>query len=189
MTQTKANTNPRTETQGRNHRLMGLAALVSLLLLFAATLSALPQAGGPGGGERGGPGKIGRLLPPPGYLGLDDEQIAATQEIFDELRATVQPLREQQREQRRALRELLDGADPDATAVGELVISSHQLRQEMRQALETADADFSALLDEEQLSAWENFKELRRAHRRHGRGHGGQDGGFGNGPDDEPITP
>ena len=186
MTHTKNSTSPQNEHQGRNRRLIGFAALVSLLLLFAATLSALPQAAGPDGGERGGPGKIGRLLPPPGYLGLDDEQIAATQEIFDELRATVQPLREQQREQRRAVRELLQGDAPDATTVGELVISSHDLRQQMRQALEQADADFSALLDAEQLSAWENFKELRRAHRRQGRGPGG---GFGDGPGDEPIDP
>ena len=174
-----------TQATNPNRSLRFRASLGAAILGLLFTLPLLAQpgldgSGGPGEGHRLGP--IAKLLPPPGYLDLDDEQIAATQEILGSLREVAEPLRDEQRENRQALRELLEGDAPDATAVGTLVINGHDLRAQLRAALETADRDFTALLDDEQRIKYESYKELRRAHRRQGRGGRGpgMGGGAGN---------
>lgn len=185
MNPNRSTTNPSGTPQSQNPRRLTLVAIASLLLLCVATSMAQPPAGGPGGGERGALAKIAQLLPPPGYLDLDDGQIAATRALLEQLQTTLQPLREQQQAQHQALRDLLDGDAPDATAVGELVISSHGLRQQIRQALEATDAEFSGLLNTDQLVAYENFKELRRLRRLQRQGPGGPDDGLA----DDPLAP
>ena len=155
-----------------------------IALVLAVLIPAVAFAGpgfGPRGerGERGGPGR--HFLPPPGYLDLTDEQIEAAEAIRGDLHQQLRTLRENFSAQRQELQDLLDGADPDPAAVGNLVIGLHGERDSLHAALTAADAEFSALLTPEQLVKWESFKELR-GERRHRGGHG-QRGRFG-GPRD-----
>ncbi len=157
-----------------------------LTLLTCALLLTLPAVAQPpgqsGGGFGGGPGGVGGDGPgmrgpgghgPGGlhggflshriaeYLELTDEQIAAAKQIKEDLRAEVEPLHEQAQTQRQDLRDLLDTDNPDAATVGQLVIDSHGIREQVRSAGEDAKAAFVALLTPEQLELWEDLQNIR----------------------------
>lgn len=160
--------------------------LFALVLLLAAAPLALAQGpGGPGGGHGPGPGAgpgpdhggfgvpLNRLA---AYLRLSDEQIAEAQEIFTAAREAAAPIRETQKALHEELRALLDGENPDPTAVGEVVLDLHANRQELRTLRQAAFADFEALLTAEQLEKLERLKEMRNhfGHRRGGGPGAGQ---------------
>ncbi len=159
-------------------------AVAAVALLALLPLVALAE---PGDRHRGrGPGR--GLFPPPGYLDLSDEQIEAAEAIRESVRAEMGAVRDETGTLREALKAMLEGDDPDAAGVGQLVIELHGLRQQTRTILEDAGSQFAALLTAEQLEKWENFKELRKGRRGPGRhrGHpgGGQQGTFfGAGPE------
>ncbi len=175
-------------------------ALVLLALATALPLAALasPGGSGPGGADPGfsGPGFGGpgfgrgqgarghhgarHLFPPPGYLDLTDEQIDAVEALREDLRARLDGVRDEGRALREQLRAALEGDAPDAARVGQLVIDLDAHRDQVRAVFEDAESRLAALLTEEQLEKWENFKELR-AHRRGPRHHRLR-GGFGDGP-------
>lgn len=154
-----------------------LASILALLLPGTLAYSQPPGGGfGPGPGPRGGEGPGPRaghgpghgprgFLPPPGYLDLTEEQKAAAEALREQARAEIEPLREQIRAQREQLHTLLDASNPDAAAVGQLVIGTHALHEQIRTLIESYEQRFAALLTPEQLTKWENFKELRRPHR------------------------
>lgn len=156
-----------------------------IALALIVSIPAIAMAG-PGFGPRGERGDGhgppgGHFLPPPGYLDLTDEQIAAVEVIRDNLSEQLQALHEDHAALRQQLQDLLDAENPDPAAVGELVIELHGDRGQLRDALTAADAEFSALLTPEQLVKWENFKELRARRGHRGQGHG-PEGGFGGPP-------
>ncbi len=161
-------------------------ALLAIALLALLPLIALAE---PGSGQRGrgrgnGPGSgPGRgMFPPPGYLDLTDEQIEAVDVIRESVRAEMEAGREEAGTLHEALKAALDGDNPDATAVGQMTIELHGLRQQRRAILEDAESRFAVLLTAEQLEKWENYKELRQGRRQHRRGGpGGGPGGFGAG--------
>ena len=168
-------------------------ALIAILLIAVVPVLAL-AAPGDGPGERGrfgrgfGPGHDGPrgpFLPPPGYLDLTDEQIDAAGLIRDGLRDEMGALRDQHRALRDELDAALDSDSPDAATVGQLVIDLHAQRPQFRSLLESAEAEFAALLDDEQLPKWENWKELRQSRRgeRGERRRHRERRGFGPGPD------
>ena len=160
--------------------------MVLMLTLPLAGLAQPPFLGGDGPGffgpdgprgERGrGPGARGDhhglrgLLPPPGYLDLSDEQIAAVQALVTELRAEMEPIREQGREVHSQLRDALESDSATAEQIGALVLEGKGLREQGKSILESYADRFSALLTEEQRVKWENFRELREQRRsgRHG---------------------
>lgn len=152
-----------------------------LMLTLPLTVLAQPPGGGPGffgpdGPGRGhgpGPGARGErglrgIFPPPGYLDLTDEQIAAVEALIEGLRAELEPLREQSMNLHSELRTALESESPNAQTVGQLVIDSHALREQKKTIIESYVAQFEALLTAEQREKWENFRELRES-RRHGR--------------------
>lgn len=148
------------------------AGLLALLPIVAIAAPGAERRGhGPGGGLRG-------ILPPPGYLDLTDEQIEAAQAIREGVRAEMGATRDESRTLREQLKTTLDGDSPDATAVGQMVIQLHGLRQQTREIMKEAESQFAALLTDEQLTKWENYKELRKGRRGARRG-----GGFGPGND------
>lgn len=156
------------------NRLVATAAVLAL-----AALPALAGPHGEGRGGRGGGHGLGRLLPSASYLDLNAEQKASVDRLRDEARAKIQPLIEGQREARKELRTLLDGANPDATAVGRLTIQMHQSRQQVKDVLAATEQSFVALLNADQKTKYDNFRELRedRRERRHDRrGHAGKGG-------------
>ncbi|NJL27662.1 MAG: Spy/CpxP family protein refolding chaperone, partial [Thermoanaerobaculia bacterium] len=120
------------------------------------------------------------FLPPPGYLDLTDEQKTAAEALREQARTELEPLHEQIRTLHEQLRTAVESTNPDATAIGQLVISIHNQRVQIRTLLEGYGQRFAALLTPEQLTKWENFKELRRPRR------GGPDGPWGP-PGDEEI--
>ncbi len=154
-------------------------ALIAILLIAFVPVAAVAGPGD-GPGERGGfdpgfgpGGPRGQFLPPPGYLDLSDEQRDAAQAIRDGVRDEMGALRDQGRTLRQDLDAALKGDSPDAAIVGQLMIDLHALRPQFRSLLESAEADFAALLDEEQLQKWENWKEIRQS-RRGDRGERGE---------------
>ncbi len=153
---------------------------LALFTLALAVLLPLAASAEPGGDRHRGSGR--GLLPPPGYLDLSEEQVEATQALREAVREDVQA----QREQTRALRDQLEAAlangSPDATEVGQLVIELHQQKEARRSARESIESQFTALLTEEQLEKWENFKELR-GNRRHQRRERAFGEGFRQAPD------
>lgn len=125
------------------------------------------------------------MFPPPGYLDLSEEQIAAAESIRDSVRAEMAETRDGKRTLHEQLKAALDGENPDAAAVGQLVIELHGLREQTRATLEDAESRFAEILTAEQLEKWENFKELRQGRREQRRGGPFGDGpgaGFGRGP-------
>jgi Spy/CpxP family protein refolding chaperone len=153
--------------------LLALATLVSLPVL--ARPGARGQAdGGPGAAGNGGPGKghrfAGRILGAAAeYLGLTEEQRTAARQIFQDARTAAQPIREQIRPQAEQLRTLLDGANPDAAAVGALVVAIDAQRDQLRAIREGAMDDLRALLTPEQQAQLDTFRAvletLRPGHR------------------------
>lgn len=96
------------------------------------------------------------------FLALTDEQVAGWQDALDARRAAAEPLRTELADTRDQLAALLDEAEPDAAAVGELTIQAHDLGDELRAVdVEYLDA-FQEMLTEEQAG---RLAFLRRADR------------------------
>ncbi|MEM7349881.1 MAG: hypothetical protein AAF657_03685 [Acidobacteriota bacterium] len=141
-------------------------ALIALALTVSLPLTALAE---PGLGERGA--RRGRILPPPGYLDLSDEQIEAAEALRESFRPDFEALRSETQDLRQQLQTALAEATPAPTQVGELVIVLEGQKARMSELRAAVEGQFAALLNEEQLARWENFKELRegRVERRKGR--------------------
>lgn len=159
--------------------LVAALALVLVVPLFAQ------RPGGPGG--PGGPGEPGegpefgarmvRFLTE--VLDLTAAQVTSLEALIDAHSAAVRPLWEQRRDNRQQVKELLEGSNPDAAAVGRLVIAGHELAEQIRAARETLNGRIEALLTAEQKAAYQALKEARELRRHHRRGPGGPGGGFG----------
>lgn len=164
--------------------------LVLTLLTLPLVVTAQPPAGPPGerigraGHGPGGPGATGEsLFRHLGFLAdfleLTDEQIEEARLLAEDLKAALQPLREQARATRREVRAALGEDNPDPTRVGTLVIDQHRLRQEMKALVTAAVEDFRALLTSEQQELLDRFRESRRGRRGQRGGPGGGPGGGG----------
>ncbi len=152
-------------------------AIAALLALSALPLLAQPPGPPPGAGGRGaqGPGAdAGRfpLGPIARFLDLTADQVDQTKALLDTLRATVQPLREQEQTLHQQLADLLAGANPDAAAVGALVIQIQGVRDQVKAAREDFETAFTALLTPSQADRWAILKEVRQAFGRRHRGPG-----------------
>lgn len=158
----------------------GLVAVSALLALAALPALAGPGREGRGEGRGGGHG-LGRLLPSAAYLDLTAEQKTAVEQLREDAKAKIKPMIEGQRAARQELSALLDAAQPDATAVGRLTIQMHQSRQAVQDVLKATEQSFVALLNADQKTKYENFRELRSERRergdrgRHGKGGHGHD--------------
>ncbi|MGZ5441071.1 MAG: Spy/CpxP family protein refolding chaperone [Thermoanaerobaculia bacterium] len=147
---------------------------ILLLTLIAVAAVAAPGPGrGPGGGPGAGPGGPqgqqqgpGEILPPPllaEFLGLTEAQIAQIQPLRGTLRATVEPLAEQQRANQEQLRAAVDAGN--AAQAGQLLITNHGLGQQIRAAHDTFKAAFEALLTSEQKAKWDVYQEISELRR------------------------
>lgn len=156
-------------------KLITLIGLGAAVLLGASGAAAQPfDPGEDGPGPRGfrGPGR---------FLELTEEQQAAARDIFERRRPEMQALHEQMRENRTLLRESLESGNPDPTAVGELVIEGHALRQKSRTLREDSKAAFEGLLTPDQKRKLEMLEAARAAGGPKGRPGmmGSRDGGWG----------
>lgn len=92
-------------------------------------------------------------------LGLRQDQQEAVSALSDEMALAAAPLKETLRQQREALRAMLDAGVTDATALGEQVLEIHATRQQLEALHEDFREQVSGLLDDEQLA---RFQEIRR---------------------------
>ena len=93
---------------------------------------------------------------------LTPEQVQQTKDIYRALRDAVEPLRDQIPALRDQLETLLDGASPEAAAVGQLVIDIDAIRDDIEDLRHAAEEDFVALLTPEQVTRWERFLQICR---------------------------
>ena len=96
------------------------------------------------------------------FLGLTAEQVTAWDALLETRKAAVEPLRTELQATEKELAELLKGENPDATAVGTLVLEAKALREQIAAANEAYVDGFEALLTEEQKG---KLAFLRRAER------------------------
>ena len=84
------------------------------------------------------------------FLDLDENQIAAWDEMYLIHRDAEQPVKEEMRVLEAELKEMIDAGDADPAAVGDLVLQIAELRAELHQIHMIYHEDFMTLLDEDQ---------------------------------------
>ncbi|MDX1982694.1 MAG: periplasmic heavy metal sensor [Bryobacteraceae bacterium] len=100
------------------------------------------------------------------YLNLTGDQVSRLNAANREAMASMRPVHEQAREKERSIRQLMDAANPDATAVGRAMIEARQLRQKAGQAMTQARETALGVLTAEQrtkLAALEQAAQLQPA--------------------------
>jgi Spy/CpxP family protein refolding chaperone len=134
------------------------------------------------------------------FLGLTEDQKATLTSQREEARKTLQPLMAEQRRLHQELRTALEAEGADATAVGNLMLSLHKQRQELRSLRKGFEDQRLAVLTPEQQTKLEAFKAARKMGPGKGRrgpggpgmrgfrpqGPEGMDPGFGPEPPPEP---
>lgn len=96
------------------------------------------------------------------YLQLTPAQVTQQQQLVQALRADVEPLLQEQKTLREALRDELAAATPNACEVGAAAIAVQENREEIRAARQEFDQAFTAILTPEQRARYEALKELVR---------------------------
>jgi len=99
-------------------------------------------------------------------LNLTADQKATAQKLHAELAAKAKPLMDQQHQQWEQLHTLLDSDNPDATEVGQQMIAAHATGRQLKALHEDFMTRFSAVLTPDQLTKFNQFKEMHE--REHG---------------------
>ena len=132
-----------------------LAVLLALPIAFPITLQA---QGGPG------PRDPGEILHNPRalarYLRLTPDQVTATQKLAADLKAAVEPLRQQEKQLRDAFETAVSAPNANPCDVGQAALALHANHEKIRAALDDFDKKFSALLTPAQLARYEALKAL-----------------------------
>jgi len=123
--------------------------LITLVTAIAATAAAQPGPPPP------------RRDPLPDYLQLTDAQKSAWQTARGNFETAVKPLHEQERTIHQQIEQALSAANPDATAIGKLMISGKQTGDQIKAAHDALDATLTATLTPEQKAKFEAFKAAR----------------------------
>jgi len=98
------------------------------------------------------------------FLQLTPDQVQDWNELLAAREASILPLRDELRDVEIELKELLDGENPDPTAVGTLVLQGKALREAIADVHRDYVDDFEGLLVEEQrqrLSAIRHAERLQ----------------------------
>jgi len=130
------------------------------LMLTVAAVAAPPgrRGDGPRGDRRmARPARLAELLD------LTESQRTSVRALRETLKAKMQPLIEQRRANREALKAALDAGD--AAKAGELALANHKLRSQFRTARESFKTSVAALLTPEQNTKWEIAREMREKRR------------------------
>jgi Spy/CpxP family protein refolding chaperone len=139
-----------------------------VIVLLAAAAAAL-AAGAQQQGYVRHPGPMAGGVPPgpPGppmamlerLLQLTDEQKTALKAVHEEQRAAAEPLFDQLRTQREAVRAALEVDSPDPTLVGQAMIAAHGVEKQLDQLHAAGREKLVALLTEEQRRKLEAFEK------------------------------
>lgn len=107
-------------------------------------------------------------------VGLTEEQKASLATLRQQAGESAKPLGEQARAYRRQMHEMLEGANPDAAAVGRLAIQARDIHMQIRAGFEKAESDFVASLSADQKTKYEAFREANPRCGVFGRGKAGR---------------
>ena len=137
-------------------------SLCAALVLVGAAFAVHAQ------GHGGFHGKMGGHMAGMGHheefmakaLDLTADQTAAAKKLHAELLVKAQPLMTQHHQQMDEIRALLDGASPDATEIGQKMITAHSTGQQLKTLHEDLMTRFSALLTAEQKTKLEQMKQM-----------------------------
>lgn len=144
-----------------------LSKLVALSLAAVLALLILPAVPAQAQEEDEAVRPIAILLAKPGVLvrqlQLTDAQKTQLQAFATEAKNEIKPLRDDIQAVTEQIRTALEGTNPDATAIGNLVIDRHDDYEGIETSLLDFDADFSAILTPTQLTKYEDIKD-RLAH-------------------------
>jgi Spy/CpxP family protein refolding chaperone len=97
-------------------------------------------------------------------LGLNADQTAAAKKLHAELLVKAQPLMTQHHQQMDEIKTLLDGASPDATEIGQKMITAHVTGQQLKTLHEDFKTKFSALLTADQKAKLQQMDQARHDH-------------------------
>lgn len=108
-------------------------------------------------------------------LNLTAEQQASAKQLLTDLQAKMAPVHAAQKQLHTQLEAALAAPNPDAAAVGQLVISMHQGRAQIKPVMDAFHQQLEALLTPDQLA---QYKQMLAAHSSHSfRSHGHLPGG------------
>ncbi len=171
-----------------------IAMVMAVVLLvgagFLGTGMAVQRGGGHGARGMGGPeafgedahhdfgGRGGEMGIPSQrmlrrVLDLTDEQIEEVGLLKEVVQAAVEPLVEERRALREQLRAAMDVEIPDALLVGDLIISSRNIGEDIQAARESFADSFRVILTDEQIAKLEELQGRRGSGRGHRRGQRG----------------
>ena len=97
-------------------------------------------------------------------LDLTADQTAAAKKLHAELLAKAQPLMTQHHQQMDEIKALLDGASPDATEIGQKMITAHATGQQLKTLHEDFMTRFSTLLTADQKTKLQQMKQSHHDH-------------------------
>ena len=147
-------------------RILTFSLCAALVLMGAAFAVHAGEGHGPhgkmGGHMAGMQGHHEELMAK--ALDLTADQTAAAKKLHAELLAKAQPLMTQHHQQRDEIKALLDGANPDATEIGQKVITAHATSQQLKTLHEGFMTRFSTLLTADQKAKLEQMKQSRHDH-------------------------
>ena len=140
---------------------------MTLVLVAATFLSsgavAAQRFGGHGGGSLAPPERVLE------HLGISDLQLEQIGQLREDAKSILGPLHEEQKGYRQQLRTLLESEAPNATDVGNVVIATRHVGEEIRATEQSFREQFQLMLTPEQLTAWEEFNSNRQSRRRGSR--------------------
>jgi Spy/CpxP family protein refolding chaperone len=143
---------------------------LSMILVLATAFLSSGIAAAQGRGGRVG----GSLVPPQRLLerlGITDPgQLEEINNLKEAAKAALGLLQEEQKEYRQQVRTLLESEAPDPVDVGNIVIWTHNLGEEIKAARQSFREQFELLLTSEQLLTLEEFSSNRHGRRGSRRG-------------------
>jgi Spy/CpxP family protein refolding chaperone len=159
-------------------------AMVTVLLVGAGFMGsgmAVQRGGGPrgsGGHEAFGEGTRNDVGIPSQrmlrrVLELTDAQIEEVKLLKEAAKAAVEPLTDERRSVREQLRAAMDVETPDAVLVGELIIASRDIAEDIQAARESFKDSFMTILTDEQIAKLEGLQDREGSGRGHRRGQRG----------------
>ena len=146
---------------------LGMILVLVAAIFFSSGMVTAQRFGGRGGGP---------MLPPERLLenlGITDVQAEQITQLREEAKSILGALHEEQKGYRQQLKTLLESEAPNPTDVGNAVIATRTLREEIGATQKSFREAFHGILTLEQQEALEEMRNNRRRGRHGGRGHGG----------------
>ncbi len=143
---------------------LGVFALVGVVASYASISAdgqglAGHRTGGTASDKADRGGRFGHGEAITRYLALDSAQSAKVADLVEQLRTDMSPLRESRRALRQQVKAELDSPQPDALRIGQLMIQVRSGRGTLKSARERFDQQLSALLTEDQLTRYQEWKQ------------------------------